>query len=147
MKKTNCSFCKPSKRYNRLLIKEGALWRVELRDQQNYLGWSFIILKRHIEDLSEINGREWLELHKLLNQLSRAIKTAFEPEKFNYASFGNEINHVHVQVVPRYKHSIKLKEVVFKDERWGSNYSPYDKEFKVSKLVQKTIIDKIHNAL
>lgn len=147
MTSTKCSFCTTQRECKHLFIKQYRYWRVELRDSQNYLGWMFVILERHIEDLSKVTSNEWRELKVIISALTKTLTGLFNPDKFNYVSLGNEVNHVHMQVIPRYQKPVAVNGIQFDDKNWGKNYSPYDKLFSIPKETQVTIVKMIKKAL
>jgi diadenosine tetraphosphate (Ap4A) HIT family hydrolase len=50
---------------------------------------------------------------------------------------------IHIHIIPRYKESREFAGTVFKDQRWGKNYAPYDRSF----VIEETLLFKIKNAL
>ena len=142
-----CTFCQKNTENDWLLIKKYKYWRVELRSNQNYLGWSLVILNRHVEDLMDITVDERSELFRITKKLRNAITKAFQTDHFNYASLGNKTRHLHLQVVPRYSKEVVFHGVTFIDNNWESNYSPYDKDFDVPIGIKKTIIQTIQSGL
>lgn len=122
-----CWMCQDSKQ----LIREYEYWKIFIHPNQYYLGRMMIALKRHIEDLTEINSSERNELFDVLGNLRRAIITLFEANLFNYASLGNETRHLHIHFIPRYDHEVIFDGIKFKDENWNKNYVPYPKDFKI----------------
>ncbi len=139
--------CHPNKEFRDLLIHEGTSWRIELRSRQNYLGWCFIILQRHLTDLLQITQKEQDELFTLTRALHQAVTKSFSPTMFNYASYGNKNPHVHLQIVPRYDHPVKFQGLAFEDKNWGKNYSPYDHKFVIPNTVKLQIRDIIKSHL
>jgi diadenosine tetraphosphate (Ap4A) HIT family hydrolase len=137
----SCFYCN----YNNsdLLIKKHNLWIVYLRTNQNYLGWSNIVLNRHADDLTEINKQEQDDLFKILANLKKAIHKSFSPKMINYAFLGNTVRHVHAQVVPRYDKPVDFEGLKFVDHNWGKNYSPYDKTFDIPLELKIKLTNKI----
>lgn len=129
--------------FKKFRIKKYKYWRVELHGSQYYLGRCIVMLNRHIEDLFEINHDEQVELFRIIPLLKKSLKKSFEPDMMNYSSLGNEVRHLHLHVIPRYKRSVKFAGRDFKDDQWGGNHSPYDKSFEVSESVYKEIIKTI----
>jgi len=139
--------CSTPEEFKKFRIKDYKFWHVELRSNQNYLGWCLVILNRHLEDLMDISAEEKNELFSITKDLRNTLRKAFNPDMINYASLGNVTQHVHLQVVPRYKQAVEFEGMTFEDKNWGGNYSPYDKNFKVSGEVYTKIIDKIKENL
>lgn len=141
-----CEFCDNDK-FIELRIKEYRNWIVELYSNQCYLGRCVIRLKRHLEDFFEINEEELKELFEITKKLRDTIKELFGADMFNYASLGNVTRHVHLHFIPRYSKKINFSGFTFEDKRWGQNYTPSDREFKIPKEIQSAIRDKIREKL
>ena len=54
-KMEDCKYCKTNEE---LLIKDFDNWKIRINPNQYYLGRCSIILKRHLEDFTEINKEE-----------------------------------------------------------------------------------------
>lgn len=142
-----CLACNPSAEYKKLDIKEYKYWLIGLHANQAYLGRSVIILKRHLEDIFDISLDEREELFTITKQLRESLSINFQPDRFNYATLGNEVSHVHLHVIPRYKHERIFIKTKFIDERWGKNYSPYNKQFTVSENILQNIVTTLKKSL
>jgi diadenosine tetraphosphate (Ap4A) HIT family hydrolase len=124
-------------------------WTVHLDIKQYYLGRVFIWSKRP-ESISmfDLNNNEWLELKSILADLNKMYEQSFTPDTLNMAFLGNDVEHCHCHVVPRYKEPKIFDEVIFKDENWGHNYSnPNTKEFKISKTTHEKIRSTLKDTL
>lgn len=131
-----CPFCKNNKK---TLIKKYKYWTILLGNDQRYLGRCIIKLNRHIIDLFDITDKEKKELFEITKKLRIVLKNLFKPDIFNYASFGNFVEHLHMHLVPRYKNKRIFERVIFKDNRWGKNYAPYKKRKLPKELSAKLI--------
>ena len=100
-----------------------------------------------MSDFLDTSKEERDELFQILQIFKNALDKTFKPDKYNYACLGNQTAHCHFHIVPRYKKEIVFDSVTFIDDRWGSNYSPYNKEFKISKDTKQKIIKIIQNEL
>tara|TARA_B100000768_G_C11281447_1_gene378876 strand:- start:1095 stop:1322 length:228 start_codon:yes stop_codon:yes gene_type:complete len=55
----------------------------------------------------------------------------FKPDLLNLAFLGNEKQHCHLHIIPRYKTGRTVNRVKFKDNNFGHNYSrPDARKFK-----------------
>lgn len=61
----------------------------------------------------------------------------------NYAALSNTSPVIHVHIIPRYKEAREFAGAVFKDERWGKNYAPYDRSF----VTEESVLFQIRDAL
>lgn len=138
-----CVFCGD----NNQLIKEHKYWKISLHSNQYYLGRCLIILKRHIEDLSEFNANERDDLFDILKNLKESIIKSFGADLFNYAILGNITRHLHMHFIPRYKHEVEFSEKRFKDDNWNKNYVPYPREFETSEDILIKIKEEIKSNL
>lgn len=139
--------CSDPEEFKKFRIKEYNFWKVELHGNQCYLGRCIIMLKRHLEDLFDISEEERNELFEIGKVLRNAQIKAFDADMVNYSSLGNETRHLHIHVIPRYKSPREFAGVTFKDENWGHNPSPYNKNFKVSDEVYAKIVEAVRSNL
>jgi diadenosine tetraphosphate (Ap4A) HIT family hydrolase len=130
--------------YKELLIADFKHWEVYLHESQCYLGRSYIWAKRKDAlDFFDMNDREIKEYYGVGKTLKKALNVAFKPDLYNYATLANVSPHLHTHVIPRYKTEREFSGIMFRDERWGKNYVPYDKSFKVEKEILFKIRDEI----
>ena len=123
-----------------LLIQEAEFWKIYFHQNQQYLGRCYLWAKRDgLIDLFDTSRLEREELFELGRNLKKTLNTLFQPDLFNYASLGNVSTHLHLHVIPRYKEPKVLGGRVFRDERWGKNYAPYNQKFRVQEQVLQRI--------
>jgi diadenosine tetraphosphate (Ap4A) HIT family hydrolase len=79
-------------------------WGALLYRNQTNLGRSIVYLRtRALDDPLALLPNERDELwEEVLPRLAGAMRTAFQPDRINYAHLANRTNHVHWHVVPRY---------------------------------------------
>lgn len=143
-----CGLCERDEKYERLDIKEYQYWGVTLFENQYYLGRNIIFLKRHAVDFfTDITNEERDEFFDITKIVRNSIKDLYNPDLFNYATLGNEVNHLHWHIIPRYKNEREINGVIFKDENWGKNYAPYNKKFVIPDEIQIKIKDEIKSRL
>jgi len=135
--------CQSPEEYKKFFIKEYTFWRIELHSNQCYLGRCLIILNRHTENLFDITTNEKDELFTIGSILNNALLKGFNPNILNYSSLGNDMRHLHLHIIPRYKNPVTFADTIFTDERWGHNPSPYNKNFEISDEVYNKIIIEI----
>ncbi len=119
--------------YNDLKIKEYKLWTLYLNEYQCYLGRVCLVAKREdAKDFIDITEDEREEFFYIAKKVNIALKKLFEPDLMNYAALGNNYSHLHVHLIPRYEKERIFNGIKFEDKRWGLNYAPYDREFKLT---------------
>jgi diadenosine tetraphosphate (Ap4A) HIT family hydrolase len=134
--------------FEQFRIRNYEHFAVFLHKSQYYLGRTYIHLHRDtIFDLHDMLPDEQKEFFKVGHDLKHALKRAFDPDRFNDASLGNEYDHLHIHIIPRYRTPRVFDNIKFTDENWGKNYAPYNKDFEVSLETLLKIKDRIGSEL
>ncbi len=130
--------------YEKLKVKSYQHWDVYLHENQCYIGRVFVLLKEEkVEDFMAIEGEVRDEFFFIGEQVKKALKTLFNPDKMNYAALSNVSEKIHVHIIPRYKEPREFNGKVFHDQRWGQNYAPYDRSF----VLEESVLFEIRDAL
>jgi diadenosine tetraphosphate (Ap4A) HIT family hydrolase len=123
-------------------------WGVFLHPSQYYLGRTYVWANRdEAKDITDATAPELHELADITLKLNEAYAALWKPDRLNYASFGNEADHLHIHFIPRYREPRTFGDRVFKDGRWGQNYAPYDKTFEISEETRSAILDALRAQL
>lgn len=91
-------------------------WRLVLNRNQNLLGKCMLVLRRHAEAVSDLTDEEWMSLREEIEAAASMLRTAFQPDHFNYAFLQNDDRHVHLHLIPRYVDARDFGGRVFVDE-------------------------------
>ena len=123
-----------------ILIGDLPLCKFLLMNDSNY-PW-FLLVPRRVEikeifDLAE-DDREQLDFETV--EVSKFIKSSFNPEKINIASLGNIVSQFHVHIIARYTDDISWPDPV-----WGKY--PYN-EYKGTQSddllkISKSFVNKL----
>jgi len=109
------------------ILSEYEHWYAILDIKQYYLGRLFLYAKREgATDMVEINQEERDELWEILRYIKDVVyPNTWKPDIINYAFLGNEVQHCHLHIIPRYKSDrvITINKELFNDENYGHNYS------------------------
>ena len=105
------------------VIAASAYWRLVLNHNQNILGKCFLVSRRHLEAVSDLTLEEWIDLRSQVQQATRLIVTAFQPDHFNYAFLQNQDRHVHLHVIPRYAALREFDGLTFDDPDYPDHYT------------------------
>ncbi len=97
-------------------------------------------------DFFDSNEEEKKELLEIMKQLKTRLNDLFKPDLFNYASLGNQIRHLHIHIIPRYKDKRIFENIGFFDKRWNNIHSPYEK-VKLSPSVLNELKNQIRRGL
>lgn len=129
------------------VIKEYQYWTLYIHDNQQYLGRVYVWCKReNALDLVDATEEERKELFAILFQIKKALTKTFQPDWFNYAFLGNETQHLHGHIVPRYAQEKEFMGLRFRDREYGHNWKT-DKSFEVSREVVQAIRQTLQNNL
>lgn len=131
-------------------LQEYEKWFLILNHEQEFLGRTILILKAHKIDEVELTREEVLEKHEIYCKWHRAIKKAFNPDKFNQSQLGNEEHvhkgHLHWHFVPRYRSPIQFAGIDFfsdNDESQKLNYSLVQSRSITDIKIRKKIKDEL----
>jgi diadenosine tetraphosphate (Ap4A) HIT family hydrolase len=138
---SGCSLCRD--RLETPVLMQTALWRVALNRNQDLLGKTIIVLRRHLEDASRLTRPEWGELRDHVFVATASLRRAFSPDHFNYAFLQNADRHVHMHVVPRYAVPRELGGEVFVDAGYPGHYAVP----APPRIVSSELLDEIRTAL
>lgn len=122
----NCPLCEVAtqchNKQHPLLIHEFSHSYWLFGQHQFYRGYSVLVLKQHARELhalpADIHEGVWRELM----QVGAAIDKIFQPWKLNYASYGNQVEHIHWHIFPRYVDELTRKNCPFSNEAEFKKY-------------------------
>ena len=143
-------------RFKKKLVFETDYWRVGLAEEQTYLGYCVVALKRQgCGDLAELTKEEVVNFFEVVKTFEKALRSAFGATMFNWSCLMNSAYqlpdpkpHVHWHVKPRYNHSVDFGREIFEDIRFGHHYTLLeDLNRIVSDEMQNKIITKIQENL
>lgn len=124
------------------VLRESRHWRTALNRNQNLLGKTIVVLRRHEEAVAALSAAEWSELHGELAWVTGRLQQAFTPDHVNYAFLQNQDRHVHLHVIPRYASPRELDGVRFEDGTYPDHYRPGEE-----RRLDRGQIDAIASAL
>jgi diadenosine tetraphosphate (Ap4A) HIT family hydrolase len=96
-----CKVCAgewPSKDHK---IAELGLTVAYLSDDQFFLGWTVLVLKRHATELFDLTRDERTQLIEEVTEIARTLAVVFDAVKVNYELLGNKVPHLHWHIIPR----------------------------------------------
>lgn len=94
-------------------IMELAESYVVLADEQAYKGWCILLLKGHHEHLEALSLQRQFRLWEDVAKVAAAIAREFKTVRINYECLGNELQHIHWHVIPRYANDPALQAPVW----------------------------------
>lgn len=90
-------------------------WRVVRVDDPDYPGFCRVILNAHVREMSDLQPAERQLLMSVVFAVEETIRSLFQPDKINLASFGNMVPHVHWHIIPRWNTDRHFPEPI-----WGN---------------------------
>lgn len=133
-------------------IFETALWRVILAQDQTYLDYCIITLKRRdCGDLAKLTNEEMLDFLQLTRKLEATLRKAFNATMFNWSCLMNKAYrdppppqpHVHWHCRPRYNHPVSFAGLDFPDTLFGHHYEWPQNERLLDTSTRKMVIDHV----
>ena len=110
----NCMYCMRDSRVSDLMLEIAEL-RVStfyFFREQTHPGRCIIAFNRgHKGEIFELTEEERKDLIDDLAKASNAVQKVFNPDKINYASFGDKGPHIHFHIVPKYRDGVKWGEI------------------------------------
>lgn len=73
-----------------------------LHEHQAYPGWCVLMLKQHHEHLHMLPRSLYIQLQSEVQHAAACIAQATGSGRINYECLGNQLNHIHWHIVPRY---------------------------------------------
>ena len=123
----NCDICngKADLNFRRVEVWKSDTWRLTMSTFSEVRGFCYLEPIKHIEHVTELEGKEADEFGKILACVSKAIKTATGCKLVYIYIFGDHIPHLHVHLAPHFdgdnyaddviKSGINIKEDVMTD--------------------------------
>lgn len=124
----DCVLCHPQ--------KENVVWKnKELRviqvDDPLFPGYFRVIWNKHIAEMSDLTDDERQLLEKVLLTVEKVVREQMQPDKINWAQFGNMVPHLHWHIIARYQDDSHFPESI-----WGLKQREVAEE-KVQQLKTK----------
>ena len=95
------------------MIFSDELIRVEIEISE--IPWVKIFAKNEAKELSDCDERTKNRLFAAAMITERAMREFYEPDKINWASFGNQVPKVHIHIQARFK-----DDSFFPEPMWGA---------------------------
>jgi len=136
----NCLICQRieliKKKKNPYFIKEFETGYAVLGDLQFFKGYCLLLCKLHKKELHELDKKFRMKFLKEMVVLAEAIYKAFKPKKLNYELLGNNDEHLHWHIFPRYSNDPNPKTPIWcidKNIRCSEKTKPSKKEIETLK--------------
>lgn len=105
----NCFYCENGEELQSKMIEICKLEAstVYLNRDQKHKGRLIVALNEHKDEYFELSDTQRDQYFKEVAIAAHAIKKAYNTDKINYATFGDNVSHVHVHLVPKHKDGLQ----------------------------------------
>lgn len=136
---TTCAYCMEGELVAKFGIKicELDTCKVYLFKEQSHKGRCIVAHKKHVGDMNELTAEERGAYFEDVARVSRAIQTAFKPNKVNYGAYGDTGHHLHFHLVPKYADEFE----------WGGVFAMNPDQKYLTEQEYSQIIQQIQEAL
>ena len=124
----DCVLCHPQKEN---VVKKNKELRVIQVDDPLFPGYFRVIWNKHIAEMSDLTDDERQLLEKVLLTVEKVVREQMQPDKINWAQFGNMVPHLHWHIIARYRDDSHFPESI-----WGLKQREVAEE-KVQQLKTK----------
>ena len=101
----DCQYCAKDRRLTEIMIEICPLQVSTLflfRDQ-THRGRCVVALNAHQTELFRLDDETLCAFSRDTARAAAAVQRAFEPDKINYAVYGDLVPHLHYHIVPKYR--------------------------------------------
>lgn len=105
-------------RVEELKIYETEYWVWSLRPLQATLGAGVLSTKRRHTRLSDLEEKEFSDLHNIITVIEKTLNRTFDIDGLNYLMLMMVDKHVHYHLLPRYATTASFHDASFPDSGW-----------------------------
>ncbi|MEZ5738454.1 MAG: HIT family protein [Burkholderiaceae bacterium] len=77
--------------------------RIILPDEPDTPGFTRVVLQAHVREMTDLPRADRLALMEIVFGVEQVMRDTLAPDKVNLASLGNQVDHLHWHVIPRYR--------------------------------------------
>jgi diadenosine tetraphosphate (Ap4A) HIT family hydrolase len=96
---TDCPLCQTT---GSSLLWENNVLRVIDAQDPVYPGFTRVIWKRHVAEMTDLSKADQRTLMKTVLEIETLQRKFLQPDKINLAAFGNMVPHLHWHIIPRW---------------------------------------------
>lgn len=124
----DCDICsrKADMTFKRIEVWSDETWRLTMSTYSMVKGLCYVEPKRHIEDLTELDGKEADEFGNILSSISKAIKKATGAKLVYVYIYGDHIPHLHVHLAPHKDGDVFYNDVIKNDIEFKEELMPLE---------------------
>lgn len=118
---TGSQTCELCQKPGGTLLWQSADCRIVRVDDAHYPGFCRVIWQAHVREMTDLDPLSRQKLMAIVFAVESVVRSLFNPDKINLASFGNVVSHVHWHIIPRWTDDRHFPEPV-----WGSVHREID---------------------
>jgi ATP adenylyltransferase len=101
----DCQYCAKDRRLTEIMIEICPLQvsTLYLFREQTHRGRCIVALNAHQTELFRLDDETLCAFSRDTARAAAAVQRAFEPDKINYAVYGDLVPHLHYHIVPKYR--------------------------------------------
>ena len=101
----DCQYCAKDRRLTEIMIEICPLQvsTLFLFREQTHRGRCVVALNAHQTELFRLDDETLCAFSRDTARAAAAVQRAFEPDKINYAVYGDLVPHLHYHIVPKYR--------------------------------------------
>ena len=77
--------------------------RIILPDEPETPGFTRVVLQDHVREMTDLPEAGRQALMAVVFRVEQVMRDTLAPDKVNLASLGNQVDHLHWHVIPRYR--------------------------------------------
>ena len=134
-----CFYCDKDQQLHDLMIEicELSVSTVYLFKEQTYRGRCNVTLNKHTGNLFDLSDDELKSFILDVSKVAKAVNKVFSPNKINYGSYADKMQHFHMHVVPKYEDGAS----------WGAVFEMNPQKVYLSDSEYKQMIEDIKKNL
>ena len=135
----NCAYCMEGELVDKFGIKicELETSKVYLFKEQSHKGRVIVAHKKHIGDMTVLSSDERAAYFEDISKVSKALQSAFKPNKVNYGAYGDTGCHLHFHLVPKYSDEFE----------WGTTFAMNPDRITLTEDEYQELINQIKENL
>ncbi|MGE5387093.1 MAG: HIT family protein [Betaproteobacteria bacterium] len=103
------------------LLWQSEQCRVVRVDDPDYPGFCRVVWNAHISEITDLPPDQRMELMAVVFAVEAVVRSLFQPDKINLASFGNMTPHLHWHIIPRWRQDKNFPESIWgRQQRTGA---------------------------
>lgn len=110
---------------------------IYIEQEPSEIPWLKIFTQTPYKELTDAPEEVRRELWRVMEAIERTMRSHFNPDKINIASFGNYVPHLHVHVMARFHDDSFFPEPMWGTKQREGTYCMQDFDIFIEKLLRR----------